>query len=434
MRPPTVALIDWCHLIEDFLDKLGVSFDDFRTDFRGSWIFGYMEALKSAGVRPVCFYVSARVSVPWRFIHQPTGCLICVLPAPWIYRTIRRRMFNPYAYTVERAVGPVNAVSRPFFAVLKDIAPYLTTPLRWLARELRRERCEALLVQDYENPRFDACVLLGGLMKLPVFATFQGGQFQYSWTERLVRRSSMRMCAGLIVGPRSESDRVAARYNLPASKISRIFNPIDVDRWRPLDRALARRTLDIPADARVVVWHGRVMFSRKGLDILLDAWDRVCGMRPEIDLRLLLLGTGTDADLLRRRIDAMRPRGLLWVDKFLSDPIEIRRYLSAADIFAFPSRDEGFPVAPIEAMASGLAVVAARAPGVADIFEDGEASGGLLVPVDDVATFTHELGRVVDDRVWCQELGQRARRRAKECFSLESIGPRLAGLLTRRCT
>jgi len=146
-----------------------------------------------------------------------------------------------------------------------------------------------------------------------------------------------------------------------------------------------------------------------------------------------LVGTGADADLLRRRVDAMRPRGLLWVDRFLSDTTDIGRYLSAADIFAFPSRDEGFPVAPIEAMSSGLAVVAAGAPGVADIFEGGEASGGLLVPVDDVSTFADGLGRLMDDREWCQELGQRARRRAQEYFSLESIGPRLAGLLTRRC-
>ena len=430
---PTVALIDWCHLIEDFLDNLGVSFEDFRATFRGSWIFGYMEALKKAGVRPVWFCVSARVTSPWRFIHTPTDCEICVLPAPRIYRVIRRRVQNPYAFTVEKAVGQVHAVSRPFFAVLKDVAPYLTTPLRCLARELRNERCDAILVQEYENPRFDVSVLLGRMMKLPVFATFQGGQFQYSWTERLFRSSSMRMCAGLIVGPRSESDRIAARYNVPPSKITQIFNPIDVDIWRPLDRAEARAALDIPADARVVVWHGRVMFSRKGLDILLDAWDLVCRERPEIDLRLMLIGTGYDASLLRRRIDTMRPRGLLWVERFLSDRTEIRRYLSAADIFAFPSRDEGFPVAPIEAMSSGLAVVAARAPGVADIFEDGEASGGVLVPVDDVKTFGHELGRVVDDRMWCQELGRRARRRAEACFSLDAIGPRLAELLTRRC-
>ena len=275
----TVAIFDWCHLFEDFIGNLGVSFDEFRTDFRGSWIFGYMDALSKAGVRPIMFCVSAEVTSPWRFIHDPTGCLVCVLPAPRIYRAIRRRMYNPYAYTVEKAVGPVNPLTRPLFAVLKDVTPYLTTPVRWLARELRNERCDAILVQEYENPRFDVCVWLGRLMSLPVFATFQGGQFQYSWTERLFRSSSMRMCAGVLVGPRSEAERVETRYRMTPSKITRVFNPIDVEAWRPMDRAEVRAALNIPAEARVVVWHGRVLYTRKGLDILLDAWDRVCAGR-----------------------------------------------------------------------------------------------------------------------------------------------------------
>ena len=429
-RPRTVALIDWCHLIEDFLDGLGVSFDQFRTDFRGSWIVGYMEALRSAGVRPIWFCVSARVTSPSRFIHAPTGCLVCLLPAPRVYRAIRRRMYNPYAFTIEKAVGPVHPLSRPLYAALKDIAPYLTTPVRWLRRELRNERCNALLVQEYENPRFDVCVWLGLVMNLPVFATFQGGQFQYSWTERWFRRLSLRRCAGIIAAPQSEADRVVARYELSRSKISRIFNPIDVGAWQPLDRAEARAALDIPANARVAAWHGRVLYTRKGLDILLDAWNRVCRERPGMDLRLVLIGAGSDAAALRRHIAATKPRGLIWIDRFVSDIAEIRRYLSAADLYVFPSRDEGFPLAPIEAMACGLGVVAATAPGIADIFEHGAASGGVLVPVGDVAAFAEALGRLVDDVGQSRELGRCAQQRAREGFSLETIGPRLAEVLT----
>jgi glycosyltransferase involved in cell wall biosynthesis len=427
---PTVALFDWCHLLEDFLDNLGVSFDKFRTAFRGSWIFGYADALQRAGVRPICVYVSARVSEPWRFVHEPTGCSVCVLPSPRVYRAIRRRMANPYAFTVEKAVGPVGPISRPFFAAIKDVAPYLTTPVRWLARELRLERCDALLVQEYENPRFDVCVALGRTMRIPVFATFQGGQLQYSWTERLVRGSALRRAAGIIIGPRAEADRIAERYGVDRAKIAQIFNPLDVERWRPFDRIETRAVLGIPADARVVVWHGRVLMWRKGLDILLDAWDAVCNDRPQDDLRLILVGSGNDAEDLRRWLNGLRPRGVWWIDQFVSDPDTIRRYLSAADVYAFPSRDEGFPVAPIEAMSAGLPVIAATAPGVTDIFDDGEASGGVLVPTNDAREFATGLARLVDDRRVSEELGRRAMRRAHDAFSLDAIGPRLSALLT----
>jgi len=428
----TIALVNWCHLIEDFIDNLGVSFDSFRTEFKGSWIIGYIEALARVGVRTVWFCVSARVTSPWRFVHAPTGSLVCVLPAPTIYRAIRRRILNPYATSVEQAVGNVHRFTRPLFGSLLDVASYTSTPLDWFRRELKRERCTAILCQEYENPRFDVSVLLGRLIGVPVFATFQGGQTQFSRLERLFRGAALQACAGLIIGSQTEVQRVSDGYGVPPSKIARIFNPIDAQIWRAIDRSAARSELGIPLNARVAVWHGRVLMHRKGLDILLQAWETVCRERPGKDLKLILLGTGNDADEFRERLNAMHLQGVLWMDQFFVDTTAIKVYLSAADVYVFPSRHEGFPVAPIEAMAAGLPVVAANAPGISDIFENGEDEGGLIVPVDDAAAFAHALGRMLDDVVWTRDLGQRAHRRAQTSFSLEAIGAQLSSFMTGR--
>src|SRR5439155_2764176 len=131
------------------------------------------------------------------------------------------------------------------------------------------------------------------------------------------------------------------------------------------------------------------------------------------DLRLLLVGTGKDADKLRERIASMELRGIFWMNEFVHDRNAIRRYLSAGDVYAFPSRHEGFPVSLIEAMACGLPVVAADAQGVPDILEGGEASGGLLVPRNDTAALALVLGLVSDDEVWSRELGKCARCRGE---------------------
>ncbi len=64
---PCVALIDWSHLLEDFLDNLGVSFEAFRAEMTGGWMFGYIDALRHAGCRTVLFCFSARVDEPARF-------------------------------------------------------------------------------------------------------------------------------------------------------------------------------------------------------------------------------------------------------------------------------------------------------------------------------------------------------------------------------
>ena len=413
---PTIALLPWGDRFEDFFDTIGVSFETFREEITGSWQFGYIDALRVAGVRTVLFYVSARVAAPLRFTHKPSGATVCVLPAPVIHRAVR-------------------AIHRKFIAgqlkSLESLASYLATPLGLLARELRREGCAAILCQEYEYARFDACVLLGQLMGLPIFATFQGGDQQMSHLEQPLRLRAMQGCAGLIIPTQTEVQRVQACYGIPSTKLARIFNPMDVTAWRAMDRTEARAALGIPLDSQVVVYHGRIEISRKGLDILMDAWKQVCADRPGRDLRLLLVGTGSDADKLRDLIATMQLQGILWVDEFVHDRTAIQRFLSAADVYTLPSRHEGFPVAPIEAMACGLPVVAADAPGVPDIFEGGEASGGIVVPRGDATALALALGRVLDNEAWGRELGKRARCRAEECFSLEAIGKQLRTFLLK---
>lgn len=411
---PTIALLGWGDLFEDFHDTIGVSFETFRDELTGGWLFNYVDALQLVGVRTVLFFVSARVSETLRFTHKATDATVCVLPASRIHRAFRHYSKN-----------------FPLFPGIKaSLGSYLSTPLGSLARELRAEGCKAILCQEYEYPRFDACVLLGKLIGLPVFATFQGGGDKpLSLLERPLRPLALRAATGIIIATQTEIERVSTRYDLQPTKIERIFNPMDVTTWGASNRNEMRTELGIPLDARVVVYHGRIEIERKGLDVLLDAWKQVCDERPGKDLRLLLVGTGTDADELRQRIADMQLQGVLWVDEYVRDRTRIRQYLSAADVYTLASRHEGFPVAPIEAMACNLPVVAADAPGVPDIFESGEVSGGLVVPREDAKALAQALGRVLDDEAWGRELGKRARRRAEECFSLEAIGKQLRGVL-----
>jgi glycosyltransferase involved in cell wall biosynthesis len=432
---PTVALLPWGNVIEDFLDSIGFSLESFCNDFTGSYMFGYVDALARVGVRTVLICISVGVSQPSRFMHRPTGATIYMLPAPKLYRRLHRKMlrpFGPYGRTVKQVFGEIRGTRLlllPALAILKEAMMYFTTPPRSLSRILHDERCSAILCQEYEYPRFDVCVLLGRLVHLPVFATFQGGDYHHSRLERFVRPLSMRACAGLIVATQSEVQRVRSRYHISPDKLARIFNPIDFQRWNAIDRGEARGALGIPPRAQVVVWHGRVSIWQKGLDILLDAWQQLCRGRPGEDLRLLLVGTGQDAKELGQRLTAMQRPNVLWRNEFVRDRDAIRRYLSAGDIYAFPSRHEGFPVAPLEAMACGLPIVAADAQGVPDILEGGEASGGLIVPRDNAAALAGALGRLLDNEDWSRELGRRARRRIETSFSLEAVGKQLRTFL-----
>lgn len=412
-RQPCVGMLPWPDRFEDFHDRIGVSFEAFRDSYTGSWLFNYVEALHRAGVRVVLYHFSLRIREPLRFTHGPTGAPVRILPSPWLHRKVRGAK--------ERY--------RPRSELLHAAAAYVATPLRPLARELRADGCGAILCQEYEYARFDVAVGLGRLLRLPVFATFQGGDRTRHPLERPLRRVAVRRCAGLVIASQVEAARVRKRYGVPAGRIAAIPNPLDVERWRPQDRAPGRAELGIPPAARVVTWQGRVSIDQKGLDVLMEAWPKVCAAAAGHTPVLLLVGDGQDAPVLRRLVDAAPAGTVHWVDRFVMDREVLWRYLTAADIAVLPSRREGFPVALVEAMAAGLPAVAADAPGVIDALGHGEQAAGLVVPVEDADALASALARLVTDEDLCGDLGAQGRRRAQARFSLDAVGAQLRTLL-----
>jgi glycosyltransferase involved in cell wall biosynthesis len=417
----SVAILPWGDLFADWLDQLGISLTEFRDEFVGSWMFGYARALQHAGIRPVIVCTTSRASSPQRVVHRPTGAPMYLLPPSRPYRAIRPAL-------LETSLGPSRDPESVARAIATHVAPYLATPLLTLARILRTEHCKVLLVQEYETPRFDVCVALGRLLRIPVFATFQGGDYQVSRVEAPIRPLSLRLAAGLIAAPQSERKRLHHRYGIENEKIRRIFNPIDVEFWRAEDRAASRSAEDLPADSELVVWHGQV-HPRKGLDLLFDAWRRVCDARPNRPLLLLLFGGRRGADRLRTEVERLEVPSVHLIDEWILDPRRVRRLLSAADVYAFPSRHEGFPVAPLEAMACGLPVVATEAQGIRDIFAAGEHDGGIVVPRENADAFASALGTLLDDAPRRREAARGARRRIDSAFALERVGEELAAFL-----
>ncbi|WP_217921330.1 glycosyltransferase family 4 protein [Miltoncostaea oceani] len=381
-----------------------MTLEGFRDDMTGGWTFGYVEALKSAGMSPFLVLVSARVRRPVRWIHRDTGAPMWVLPAARAFRATRGRRLR--------------------------LAPLLATPPVRLAGALRAERCRAVICQEYEYPRFDACVLTGRVLGIPCFGTFQGGD-RPNALEKPLRPLTIRLSSGLIVGSSRERGRVRSTYHPPPGKVAAIPNPLDLAEWGPSDRGAAREELAVADGRTVVVWHGRIDIPQKGLDVLVEAWRRVSSRRPGRDV-LLLIGSGRDTADMARLVGTLPAGSVDWRDEFVLDRGRMRRFLAAGDVYVFPSRHEGFPVAPVEAIACGLPVVAADAPGVADIFPEGERSGGLIVPCEDPDALAEALVGLLEHPDRRAAMREHALRRAQEGFSLESVGARLRDFLVAR--
>lgn len=424
-KPYKVALIEWTHLIEDFLDNIGLTLEDFKEKMTGGWLFGYIEALKTSGVDTVLFCFSSRINTPLNFVHTPTGADICVLPSTALYRRIRKVIVNPYTHEAEEAAVDTKGWKRRWCSLLLHAAPYCATPLLSLYRQIKKNYCTAILCQDYEHARFDSCIVLGKLLKLPVFATFQGGNWQMSYGEKWIRPFTIKACKGLIVASAVEAIRLKEKYKLPEEKLRKIFNPVDISMWGGWSQEEARKILEINTNKRIAIWHGRVDYYRKGLDILIDAWEKICNENGEENFELIILGSGVNSEMLRLRLAQSHVNNITWINEYINDRKKIYSYLKSADLYVFPSRNEGFPVAPLEAMACGLPLIAADAPGISDILQSGESSGGIVLKREDTNAFAATILYLLQDKEKTNKLGSSAVENIKQNFSLESVGAQL---------
>jgi D-inositol-3-phosphate glycosyltransferase len=209
---------------------------------------------------------------------------------------------------------------------------------------------------------------------------------------------------------------------------------VDLKRFQPAPQVEARERLGLPADERLLVCVGR-MEPLKGMDALIRALGRLrtAGRPWSGKLSVLLIGGENEAKPQawngeQRRLDTLRRKlGVAAQVRFLgAQPQELLPdYFAAADVVAVPSHYESFGMVALEAMASGAAVVASNAGGMALTIEEGRS--GLLVLPDDDEALASQIARLLDDPVFAAELRSGARRRASE-FGWGSVAKRIGGL------
>jgi glycosyltransferase involved in cell wall biosynthesis len=305
----------------------------------------------------------------------------------------------------------------------------LVTPLyglglwRAVRRLLRRERFDLVHAHWIVPNGLVAAAAVGratplaiGLHGSDVFLAEKPG------VRSLARRTLAR--SRLLTGCSPELvDRVRA-LGFPAERSRVIPYGVDVATFAPdrARRSIWRERLGIPDEAPLLLGVGR-MASKKGFQVLLEALPGLFEARP--DAHVVLAGAG---DLLERfaALGSRWPGRLHLPGRVLRDTLP--DLFRAADLFVLPAihdasgNVDGLPNVILEAMASGLPVVASGISGIPLAVEDGRT--GLLVPEKDPERLLAALLHLLGQPGLVREMGERGRRKAESDLTWDAVAGR----------
>jgi glycosyltransferase involved in cell wall biosynthesis len=154
---------------------------------------------------------------------------------------------------------------------------------------------------------------------------------------------------------------------------------------------------------------GRLMVQ-KGQRQLVAAMPALAARFPNV--AVVIVGGGYLADELAGLAAELGVAGFLHLAGHRTDA---RMLLDAADVFVLPSRQEGMPLAALEAMDAGLPVVATDVIGTAEVVTSGVT--GTLVPLEDASALAEALSELLADPDLRRRYARAGRRRFLECFT-----------------
>ena len=194
---------------------------------------------------------------------------------------------------------------------------------------------------------------------------------------------------------------------VPPEKLVTIYKGHDLE-WYD-QPPVARSSLGVPEDAFIVCcvanWR-----PRKGIEVLLDAFER---LPDDVNAHLLLVGN-MESESVRGRLRANRRAANIHVLGYRRDAAAV---VAAADVAVLPSlKREGLPKTVIEAMAYGVAPIVTAVGGSPELVEHGKS--GLVVPPGDPDALADALLRLYEDRELARTLGDAARQRIANDFTI----------------
>jgi glycosyltransferase involved in cell wall biosynthesis len=317
------------------------------------------------------------------------------------------RREGPWLAGVERAVSRVDE-----FRVASFASPSAVAQAIRFARWCRRHRIAVLHTCDLPANVF--ALPAGALAGVPLRIGSRRGIAAPDGNTRMLRlqAAAYRLAHGIVANSHAAAEAVA-RDGVPWTRIRIVPNGIDIGVYARAPLATPRRVVTTVANLRPI----------KGHDTLLQAAAAVVSARPDVVFQFA--GDGPRRSALEARA---RSLGIERQVRFLGQCSDVAGLLRSSDLFVLPSLMEAFPNALMEAMATGLPVVATKVGGIPELVEHDR--NGLLVPPGRPDELAAAILALLENPARADQLASAARRTVEQRYSFDQMVQAIESIYT----
>ena len=277
-------------------------------------------------------------------------------------------------------------------------------------------------------------IMYGKKLGIPKILTIHTQYEQYAYyvspvPERVTQEAIKMIISNLayktdcITTPSDSMKKIMENYGIK-NRIEVIPNAIHLISFQEDDeskRAEIKKKYNLKEDDKIILFVGRVA-SEKSIDTIIKALE-IIKKRDNNKVKLLIVGNGPAMDELQQLTRTLKVEKDVVFAGTVSNE-EIQHYYKMAYLFTITSTSESFGIVIIEALASGIPVLAVRAPGAADILTDD--LDGLLVD-DDVEKFADALEKIIREPELREKLSKGALK-TSEKYNIDTISERMLNL------
>lgn len=245
-----------------------------------------------------------------------------------------------------------------------------------------------------------------------------------------IRRSALKKASLVLAPSKYTAEHVTSDQEVPSDRVRVLPWALDPQFEA---QVVAAARIGLPGDfpkGRVILTVGRWAAAEryKGMDTLITALPRLLTRWPELEL--VMIGQGDDRDWL---LNLAEENGVSMHVHFLTgvNAAQLAACYAACEMFALPSRGEGFGMVYLEAMASAKPVIGGQHGGAPEVIQDGVT--GYLVPHGDAAHLATSIETLLSNPALGIEMGRKARERVEREFRFNVFAKSLKKILREVC-